>query len=341
MTHCFKVVIGILILIQINYFVETLPNVVIVNNKPMTYNEHGDLTELMIGEKNDKKSDLIQDKSKIFKPSEFVTQQNSNSINRNGLITKHNFKWFFPNSATNSNNLPNKVSYHITPSTLTAENNYISITQPPPSTPSNIFLNDDSTSTENTLKTTYDDIYKIADKNTEIIDIQKHPEAHTTQQSHISYHFHSTPAPTTVLPIVPIVVSTPISSDKKVKKKLKKKSPNQDVKFSKHILENLEYYKKVLAINCTNNNNTNADVVVVTPKPKYDNKNSTNVDFIKNKDNDKYINKEEEKHKHEKEDKDKKKCKCKKKHHHHGHHHHHKESHEYKESHEEKPAKVI
>ncbi|KAG5682109.1 hypothetical protein PVAND_011488 [Polypedilum vanderplanki] len=349
---------------------------VIINNKPVSFRD-GVINKSKENSENIRnnlfKYNITQQKSNIYKPTNFITSDRF----KYGLITKDNFKWYYPKethivhnsirATTDKSEISHNYYDSFTTSSTTtttsaeqAQESFLSaMTSPVPP----ISYDDDIDLTENE-NTHNEDTYNNEDEELQysIVPIQTTPTTQGTLQS-LSFAF-STPTPATIV----ITPSTSISShsssannhnkgdnnNKKGKKKKKKVTTSPQI--HKHFIENLDYYRKILQINCTGNlanNNTrqhtttfadsngSSNTVVVTPKPNR----------VKN--NDKYIKEaEEQKDKDDYKD-DKKKCKCKKKHHHHhsheGHHHHHghhhhkgsKESHEHKPSYYAKPQAVV
>lgn len=272
---------------------DALPNIVIINNKPMTYDSRGDLVELEVS--GESKNEQIYEKANFYKNSDFVTKS---KFTHNGILTKHNFTTKKPphnSKFTFDSDFP---SYSVIHSLFH---------KGPEHFPTSLVF-DDVAPVQSFINSTYD--------------IFKYPQKFETTRQRPTIAFYTTPAPTS---IIPIIVTQPTNNNKKSNKKTKtKKTPQTPVTsdIHEHIMKNLEYYKKLLNVNCTfkgpqnENRIEENETVEVTPRP-------TKIAV-----NDKDI--------HEK-DKSKKKCDCK---HHHGHHHQ-KHSHE-KHSHENyKPAVVL
>ncbi|KAL7033049.1 hypothetical protein ACKWTF_007472 [Chironomus riparius] len=363
----YKILI-VVVTINLDYFVVTLPNIVIVNNKPMTYNRKEDFAEIITVVESDipkKVEDIYksdkrknkqnnqlntfntQQKSNLFKTSGFITNSNF----KGGLITKHNFTLHLPvnnnqiitsdrfdNSKFSSNfyNLQNKEST----TTTTTETPFIL----QPEIVSAIIYSNDLISSANSLNKTPNGIIKH-DYHNKISPAIENNQPHK-ENSVIIVH-------TTASPPIFVASATRVTKPTKTKRKKDNSSATLSTDSSnihEHFIKNLDYYRKILNLNCSNNanvkNQTKQQLIIsdsenetVEIKPKPTNKE----DKDKDKDKDK--------------EKDKKKCKCKKKHghhhhdhhdhdHHHGHHdhhghhhHHHKGSKESKESHEEhKPS---
>jgi hypothetical protein len=280
--------------------IDAIPNIVFLNNKPMTYDSQGELVELIAS--SEPSREQVHEKSNLYKKSDFVTKS---KFTHNGLLTKHNFTRKEPPknskfSFDHSNDFPNYSVIH----SLFKDPGYIQTA----------VVFDDVTN--QAIDTTYDIIRK--------------PEKfETTKQRPTVAFYTTTPAPTSIIPII----VTQQSSNKKSNKKTKtKKTPPKPVTsdIHDHIMKNLEYYKKLLSVNCTlkgnESKNEEYETIEITPRP------------MKIAINDKDIQSAEK-------DKSKKKCDCKHQHHHghhheHGHHHH-KHSHE-KHSHENyKPSGVV
>lgn len=284
--------------------IEALRNVVVINNKPMTYDSRGELVELSIY--SDSKNEEINEKSNIFKKSDFVTKS---KFTHNGILTKHNFTRREPPKNSKftydiSNDFPN---YSLINSLFNKEPGYIQ------------------------TAVVFDDVKNPQIDDNLTYDIFQPPQKF--ERPTVAF-YTTTPAPTSIIPI--IVTQQPSNNNKKSNKKTKtKKTPLKPVTsdIHDHIMKNLDYYKKLLSINCTSkgqneSKNEESETIEITPRPI----------------NDKDI-------KSDKKDKNKKKCDCK---HHHGHHHghdhhhhgHHKHSHE-KHSHEKhshenyKPAVIL
>lgn len=219
----------------------------------------------------------VQEKSNIFKNSDFITK----SQFHNGILTKKNF----------TKTEPSKNSKF----SLDFSNQYSTFTKFPPSLnkkpeflQTTLIFDDNFSSLENSLK---NDLYHD-------FTTPAPPEGLKERPPLVIF---STPSPTTVIPII----VTP-NNKKKRKKNKPKISTTPPTAINEHIIKNLDYYKQLLAVNCTKKE-LSVETIEVTPKPSVNHKDI--YDFEKQ---------ESEKKK------DKKKCDCKK----HHHHHHHKKSHE-------------
>jgi hypothetical protein len=339
-----RIILIVVLFIQINHIVESLPSIVFVNNLPMTYDKNGELVgfsesdsdlssaNAISNKRKPVKPVKIQEKSNIFKNSDFVTKSNF----RGGLVTKQNFTWNLPTRISIVDTLKKPSNYYQKydkkqyPTTSTTA--YPMISSIRPDTYATFLYDDDLTPVQNTLNSTYDEIYK----NEYYFPVTETPNRPTIGSLHDNpvIIIYSTPSPTNVAQ--PLIVSDEKPTKKPKKKKKPKvtttttttttsttfQPPTQNIQD--HFLGNLEFYKKVLGVNCTNNAKNKSSeafydnaTVEVTPKPI---KSSNKVDRIKNN-NDKYINegdsddedkKHKDKDKKDKKDKDKKdkKCKC-------------------------------
>lgn len=263
---------------------DALPNLVIINNKPMAYDSQGDLVDVSISSNEPKRDEKVHQKSNIFKKSDFVTKS---KFTHNGILTKHNFtRKEPPQNSKFSLDITNDFPYYsYMPSLFNKGPEYIETAM--------VFDDVADPPIESLLNSTY-------------VKLERPTVAFYT----------TTPAPTT---IIPIIVTQPTTGNRrKPNKKTKtKKTPPTPVAsdIHEHIMKNLEYYKTLLSVNCTSrgqgneSKNEESETVEITPRP------------MKLAVNDKDIQSAEKE-----KDKSKKKCDCK--HHHHGHSHH-KHSHEH------------
>lgn len=280
----------------------------------MTYNRKGELVELekvTDDTKVDKKPVKIVEKSNIFKISSFVTGSNFKGGNQD-------FKRVPPGRGsllTKKTTHPTKTPKIHRSSTAFPTIPFLSTTTSAPPLVTALVFSDDFTSTENSLHNTYDDIYKN--------DAQKYPPPITERPRPIgsTIFVYSTPSPTTIFPIIL----------KKAKKK-KKKPTTTPIPMHEHIVQNLDYYRKILAINCTksesekqeNGEETQQVIITITPKPIMNINIKSESVAVNEKlrpedDEDRPIEGKKDKKKKKK----KKHCKKKKKHGHgHGHHSH-------------------
>lgn len=314
--------------LQENY-VESFEKVVIVKNKQMTYNQKGELVEVKNEKKTKEKPVEIVEKSNIFKNSAFVTKsefQGASNKFTSGLITKlPTSKPFPPVRSHLSHGIKTrttkrtKVSRSSTPfpmpeSTTTAASTLI-------------VLNDELSSVQNTLQNSYDDIYNNFVKKYPQVTERPKPIESTHEKPSIFVYSTSTP-----LTMVPFFVPT------KKKTKKKKLATTTPVPMIEHFMQNLDYYRKILAPNCTHpglkkhvDTATISSIIKITPKPILKLDNPEHVSLIEKlkpedtldvadegkKHKDSYSSSEEDDdHDHDK-DKDKhkkkKKKKCKKK----------------------------
>lgn len=281
--------------------IDALRNIVIINNKPMTYDSRGELVELSIFSGEPEREEIYE-KSNIFKKSDFVTKS---KFSQNGILTKHNFTRkenppkYSKFNFDITNDFPN---YSVINSLFNKDPSYIQAAV--------VFDDVTNPSIDTNVNSTYD-IFRPEKFET------------TKQRPTVAFYSTTTPAPTSIIPIIVTQAST---NNKKINKKTKtKKTPSNLVAsdIHDHIMKNLDYYKKLLSVNCTANKgqneikNEDEEIIEITPRPI--------------KINDKDIQSTEK-------DKSKNKCDCK---HHHQHGHHHKHSHE-KYSHEKyKPSVVV
>jgi Zinc carboxypeptidase/Carboxypeptidase activation peptide len=307
--------------------VECFQNVVVVNNKQMTYNRKGELVELdkvNIDKKVEKKPVKIVEKSNIFKTSSFVTGSSFKTGNKDfksGLITKQQFLPTRGSVPTKKQTHPTKTPKIHRSSTAFPTIPFLptTTTQHPPLVTALIF-SDDFTSTENSLHNTYDDLFKNDFNQYQTVTERPRPIESTI-------FVYSTPSsPTT---IIPIIVKKP---------KKNKKTTTTPIPMHEHIVQNLDYYRKILALNCTKKESekqengeqaTEQVIVTITPKPTMNIKiQSERVSLIENPEDD---DDEDTPIEGKKDKKKKKHCKKKKKHgHHSGHGHHgHGHSHEH------------
>lgn len=321
--------------LQENY-VESFDKVVIVENKQMTYNQKGELVEVNNEKKTKGKPVEIVEKSNIFKNSAFVTKSNfqgaTNKFTASGLITKLSpaSKPFPPVRSYTKQGIvtkatkQTKISRSSTPVPITE-----SLTTFTPTTTSSIVLDDEISSVQNTLQNSYDEIFKNF--------YQKYPQVseRPVESTHEkpSVFVYSTATPLTMVPFfVPA---------KKLKKKKKKLATTTPVPMIEHFMQNIDYYRKILAPNCTHPGKTNPSVVTITPKPKLKLNNPVQTvtstkkltpggvinvieeadegkkhkDSHSDEDDDDHYDKDKDKDKHKKKKKKKKKCKKKKKKH--------------------------
>lgn len=287
----------------------------------MTYNRKGELVEIdkvTSDKKTENKPVKLVEKSNIFKTSAFVTDskfKGNKSDFKSGLVTKKNFTLSrVPpsrgNLVTKNHPHPTKASTTIHRSTTFPPTDSATTTTPMPPPFTAIIFSDDFSSTENSLHNTYDDIKS---------DFQQYsPVTQRPQSIESTIFVYSTPSPTTLSSIIV----------KKTKKKKKnKKVTTTPIPIHEHIIQNLDYYRKLLGLNCTKTEvekQAEQLVVSITPKPSINIKMSGDSVKTVHIEDSSYNNSSEE----GKDDKKKKKKKhCKKKHGHHsshlhGHHHH-------------------
>lgn len=218
----------VFILFLLQYLVnliDALPNMVVINNKPMTYDSQGELIELSI-----EPDDKIHEKSNIFKKSDFITKS---KFTHNGILTKYNFTKRDPPknskfSFDSSNDFPN---YSVISNLFNKNPGFIQTAV--------VF---DDVATNPTIDGDINSTY----------DIYRRPEKFETtkQRPTVAFYTTTTPAPT----VIPIIVTQPSSNNKKSNKKTKtKKTPPKLVTsdIHDHIMKNLDYYKKLLSVNCS------------------------------------------------------------------------------------------
>lgn len=296
-------------------------SVIIVNNKQMTYNRNGELVE--VDKVNEKKNnEVIMEKSNIFKSSAFVTNSNfqgGNSNFKSGLITKQSLEGNRYSPPMRATRPPPTRNYRLPtpPSPFPSITYFSSSTTETPTVATTFVLDDEISLIQNSLTNNYDEMYYQRYP----VPTTKRPNPIESTHENPMIHFFSTPSPAVIIPLV-------ASTTKKPKKKKKKKlttTTTTPIPVQDHFLQNLDYYRKILAPNCTKNVNelhqvddettTEQIFVEITPKPKKKAKlkNEIKSDEIKGK-------KKGDKDK----DKKKKKKKCKKEE---------DESHEYKHVH--------
>lgn len=274
----------------------------------MTYH-NGKLVEfdkVVPDKKTVKKPGKVIEKSNIFKSTAFVTDSKFK-----GLVTKKNFTINrIPPSRgniltkTKKNPHPTKASkVHrstISPTTLPTT----STTTPMPLTA--IIFSDDFSSTENSLHNAYDDIIKT--------DLQQNSPTIRPESLESTIFVYSTPSPTTLSSII-------LKMTKKKRRKYTTTTTTTPLPVHEHIIKNLDYYRKLLALNCTKKESekqaaSEQIIVSITPKPSVNVKMQGN---LVKKFNYEDFNESSVEGKSDK----KKKKHCKKKHHH-THHSHHK-----------------
>lgn len=288
--------------------VECFQNVVVVNNKQMTYNRKGELVELdkMI---TNLKTEKNVEKSNIFKSTAFVTDSQF----------KGQIKDFKSGLKKNSisNRVPPSRGHILTKKQPTKSSTIhrsstsfpIISTSTSPSQLTAVIFSDDLSSTENSLHNTYDDIKM--DFHQYLTDVTEKP-----QSIESTIFVFSTPSP-----ISPIII-------KNTKKKKKKKLTTTPIPVHEHIIQNLDYYRKLLGLNCTakeaekqeNGLAASEQVVTITPKPTVKLKVPVQSASLTEKFDYEDTNESSVEGKGDK----KKKKHCKKKHGHHTHEHHHK-----------------
>lgn len=221
----------------------------------MSYDSRGELVELSITESDPKQEEDIYEKSNIFKKSDFVTKSKF-SQTHNGILTKHNFTTREPppqNSKFSFDFTKDYPNYSYINSLFNKGPDYIQAA----------VLFDDATNPQasafNSTYGTYDNFEKFE----------------STKQRPTVAFFTTTPAPTS---IIPIIVTQPTVNNKKTKKKTKPKKtpPNMPAasEIHEHIMKNLEFYREVLRVKCTptkakenESNYEEIDTVEVTPRP--------------------------------------------------------------------------
>lgn len=247
---------------------------VIVNNKPMTYNRKGELVKAPnIPEKLVRTKPVeVVEKSNIFKNSAFVTKSNFKGGKHrfeNELLVKNNLtkSWLLPtrgqfqlwnkkNKATKSPKIHRSSTAFPSFPEVTSE---LSTTESP--TLTSIVLNDEFSSVENSLQHIYNDIFKNDFNKYPAITENPRPIESTNEKPLI--FFYTSPAPPTT--------AFPFSSSTKKPKKKKKPTTTTPMPIHEHFLQNLDFYRQLLMINCSNQattTTTEEPFIAITPKPK-------------------------------------------------------------------------
>lgn len=267
-----------LFVLRLQEFVGSFQSVVIVNNKQMTYNRKGELVEVEKVADNKLKGNPVEvvEKSNIFKTSAFVTNSNfkgGNTRFNSGLITKSNLtrNWYLPTRSHLTSRRPSTTQrpkvYRVSSPTPEYQTVTVAMTSTPSPVSTAIFLNDEITSVENSLHNTYDELFNHYSNNPPVTDRPKPVES--THEKPMLF-IYSTPSPTTIVPVFNVMSST-----KKPKRK-KKKPTSTAMPIHDHFMQNLDYYRKILMLNCSTTKNdrkfneltTEPAIVQITPKPK-------------------------------------------------------------------------
>jgi hypothetical protein len=280
----------------------------------MTYNRKGELVELdkvISDTKTEKRPVKLVEKSNIFKTTAFVTEskfKGNKTKSKSGSATKKK-NFTMTRVPPSRGNLVTKIQPHPTktstihrsttfPTTSTTTTTTTPL--PPPFTA--IIFSDDFSSTENSLHNTYDDIKT---------DFQHYsPVTERPQSLESTIFVYSTPSPTTLSSIIV----------KKTKKKKKKKVTTTPIPVHEHIIQNLDYYRKLLGLNCTKaeaEKQAASEQVIVSITPKPSIKIKMHGNLVKK------VQAEDSSNDSSEEGKNDKKKHCKKKHGHHSHEHNH------------------
>lgn len=248
---------------------------VIVNNKPMTYNRKGELIEAVKIPKTVNKAKPVEivEKSNIFKNSAFVTNSKfkggthrfeselleKNNLTKSWLLpTRGQFKiWNTNNKATKPPKIHRSSTAFPSFPELTSE---LSTTEKPSQT--SILFNDEFVSVENSLHHIYNDIFKNDFNKFPSITERPRPVESTHEKPLIFFYTSPTP-PTTNFPFT--------SSTTKRPKKKKKPTTTTPLPIHEHFLQNIDFYRQLLMINCSNQASTTTTeepFIAITPKPK-------------------------------------------------------------------------